>query len=190
MKKLLCLASVLILALSAFAQESWDAETCHYTNHTWHFHWNLNRELKWEKEQADEPHTAFRVRSPYGLIAFVNIIPFASEEQEQFDFWQNFDTYKGVLEESWRRVEQRTGGTVAPIKVEKCRFFGENAIKILVKTDFHDDVVNETSYGYTYSFPKDGATWSVSVKTSPEVWELVGEEGIKELFIGLGPNAK
>lgn len=190
MKKFLCLVFVLMLTLSAYAQESWDAETCHYTNHTWHFHWNLNEELLWEKAMPDELHTVFGATSQYGLIAFVNIQPFDSEEQSMFDYWENFEAYKNELKYAWGQVKRLTGAIITPIKIEKCRFFGENAVKMVFRSDLYDDVVNETYYGYTYTFHKNGATWMATVKTCAEIWDLVGEDGIKELFIGLGPNAR
>ena len=59
-----------------------------------------------------------------------------------------------------------------------------------MKSHIKDDLHDETSYSTTYTFHKDGATWSATVMTCPEIWNLVGEEGIKELFIEFGPNAK
>lgn len=172
------------------AQEKWDAATCHYTNHKWHFHWNLDETLEWEKTQSNEQNTVFKAVSPFGITAYLNIMPFSTKGQESFDFWNDFEDYKKILRESWNIVEQRTGGKITPLKIEKCRFFGEKAIKVLVKTDIDDDVVQEASYGYTYTFHKDGATWSASINVSPEVWDYVGEDNLKNLFLNLGPNAR
>lgn len=190
------LLRIVIIAVSCLytligtAQVNWDSKKCDYTNHIWNFHWNFEEELEWELSQGNEKHTVFKVTSPYGILAFVNINPHPSTAKGKVDLWSSFDDYKKVLTTSWSKVEERTGGKVTPIKVEKCRFFGENAVKIIVKSEIHDDVVDEISYGYTYSFIKDGATWNVSVKVAPEVWEAVGESGVKELFINMGPNAK
>lgn len=181
---------MVLLSIPVFAQEKWNKESCSYTNHTWNFHWNFNKELEWELSQGSEKHTVFKVDSPYGLKAYININPFASADQENWDLWVHFEDYKNVLKTSWGKVSERTGGKVIPIKIEKCRFAGENAIKVIVKTILKDDVHDEISYSYTYTFHKDGATWSVTVMTSPDVWNLAGEEGVKELFINFGPNAK
>lgn len=193
MKNISAVVFLLFLTLSSLAlhsQEKWDANTCMYTNHEWHFHWNLEKDLEWEKVQSNEPHTVFKVISGYGLIAFVNINPFSTKEQFSFDLWDNFEDYKRILKLSWDAVEQRIGSKTTPLKVEKCRFAGENAVKVIVKSTLHDDVVDETFYGYTYTFHKDSATWSVSVKTSAEIWATVGENAIKSIFEGFAPNAK
>lgn len=190
MKSAIAILLIFACFLSPRAQERWDATTCHYTNHKYHFHWNLDKDLKWEKVQGNERHTVFKAVSPYGIIVYLNIMPFSSKELESFDFWDKIEDYKNVLKKSWKVVEQRTGGKVIPLKIEKCRFFGEKAIKVLVKTEIKNDVLNDTSYGYTYTFHKDGATWSATINTSPDVWEYVGEYNLKELFMNLGPNAK
>lgn len=184
------LAVLFITSISVLAQEKWDGKTCSYTNHNWHFHWNLDKNLEWEHNQGNEKHTVFKAVSPYGLMAYVNINPHSTAEQKDWDFWDHFEDYKNILKISWDKVAERTGGEVIPIKIEKCRFFGEHAVKVIVKNKIKDDVRDETSYGYTYTFHKDGATWSASAMVSPEIWNLVGESGIKEIFLNFGPNAK
>lgn len=190
MKKVTTTILMLIAALTVIAQEKWDQKTCSYTNHQWHFHWNLDKELDWEYNQGNERHTVFKAISPYGLMAYVNINPNAASEQENWDFWDHFEDYKNVLKMSWDKVTERTGGKIIPIKIEKCKFFGEHAIKVIVKTEMMDDVHNETSYSTTYTFHKDGATWNATIMASPDIWNFAGEDGIKELFINFGPNAK
>lgn len=190
MKKIAIFTQILIFSLTVRAQGRWDDKMCSYTDHQWHFHWNLDKDLEWVMKQGNEPHTVFKAVSPYGLMAYVNVNPFASAEQDKWDLWEHFEDYKKVLKTSWDKVSERTGGNVIPIKVEKCRFAGENAVKVIVKTLIKDDVHDETSYSTTYTFHKDKATWSVTVMTSPDVWNLAGEDGIKELFVDFGPNAK
>lgn len=190
------LVSVLLsfFSISMYSQDkyTWDNNKCDYTNHTWHFHWNLDKSLEWELHQGNEEHTVFRALSPYGFMVFMNIVPFQSKDQGNIDFWseRDFNRYKKILSVSWKIVEERTGGKITPIKVEKCRFFGEHAVKVLTRTDIIDDVRSEISYGLTYSFHKDGSTWSASVKVCKDIWDIIGEEGLKEMFINLGPNAK
>ena len=189
MKKFISLFLITCTLLSCNAEDKWDEVNCDYTNHDWHFHWNLNKDLKWELHQGNEPHTVFNALSPYGLKAHVNITPM-NENGANWDYWENFEQYKNVLQISWDKVSERTGAIITPLLIEKCRFFGEKAIKVVVKMEIEDDVLAETSYGLTYTFKKDKATWQASVKTSKDIWDLAGMDGIKELFLNFGPNAK
>lgn len=189
-KHLIFFMLIVLFSCPVKAQEKWSDETCSYTNHQWHFHWNLDKDFKWEHNQGNEKHTVFKAVSPYGLMAYVNINPFTEVDQDKWDLWEHFEEYKNILKTSWNKVSDRTGGKIDPLKIDKCRFAGENAIKVIVKSMIKDDVHDEISYSYTYTFHKDGATWSATVMTSPDVWNLIGEEGVKELFIKFGPNAK
>ncbi|MBQ9077390.1 MAG: hypothetical protein IJY31_06055 [Muribaculaceae bacterium] len=85
---------------------------------------------------------------------------------------------------------RRTGGDTKPIKLEKCRFAGANAIKIIVKQSIKNDVIDEGSYGITYNFHKDNAMWSVSLKCSEDVYLSAGAQELKNIFSGFGLNAK
>lgn len=189
--KMKTIVLTLFLIMTSFvAYGKWDASTCSYTDYKWHFHWNLDKELEWEKVQGNERHTVFAALSPYGLMVYVNIKPLTETQQYNLDYWEHFEDYKHILQESWKQVEQRTGGSITPIKIEKCRFFGEKAVKVIVKTTLTDDIHNETSYGITYTFHKDGSTWNANVKATDENWKILGEDGLKGIFLNFGPNAK
>ena len=190
-KFIISIIPILCLSFAAAAQGKWDDAQKRYTDHTWNFHWSLLKELEWEKVQPNERHTVFAAKSPYDLYAFVNINPDpAGEKRSDIDFWDKFEAFKTVLKKSWKLTEERTGCTIYPILIEKCRFGGANAVKAVAKTDFNDDVTTETAYGVTYTFRKDNATWNVTIKVSSDTWDAIGEAGVKKVFAGFGMNAK
>lgn len=189
MKKFNVLIVLFFCCVYCFAQERWDSGNASYTNHTYSFHWNLPNQFVWKKSLANEKHTVFKALSDYGIIVFVNINSYEASTTVP-DMWENFEKYKKLYEYSWRKTKERIGGNTEPIKIEKCRFAGANAIKLIARQSLKDDVIDETSYGITYNFHKDNAMWSVSLKCSEEVYKSVGEQGLKVIFRGFGMNAK
>ena len=190
MKRILLLLLISMFVLtSSIAQEKWDSDNCIYTNHTYNFHWILPSDLEWEKVMPNEKHSVFKATSSYGMFVFVNVNKWNTGETAP-DLWDNFDKYKQLYAYSWEKVKERTGGEITPLVVEECRFGGERAIKLIVKQELKDDVVNETSYGVTYNLHKDRCTWSVSLKCSEAIWNLLSEDDIKAIMAGFGFNAK
>lgn len=105
------------------------------------------------------------------------------------DLWGNFDKYKELYSYAWKKTEERVGGSITPVVVEKCHFGGEKAVKLIVKHELKDDVRDEISYGITYNLHKDRCTWSVSFKCSDFVWNSLSINDIKIVMSGFGFNA-
>lgn len=58
------------------------------------------------------------------------------------DMWENFEKYKELYDYVWQKTKERTGTDTKSVKIEKCRFAGTNAIKLIVRQS-SDDVYNQ-----------------------------------------------
>lgn len=187
--KLYVLIFLLYNSIYCFSQEKWENKEALYTNYTFSFHWYLPKELEWKKTASFERHTVFKAISTYGAMALVNINPYNSSATPP-DVWNDSEKYMKIYEYSWKKVKERTGAEIIPIKVEKSHFAGTRALKLTVKSILIDDVNNEIGYDITYYFHKDNATWSVSLKCLEDLYLSLTENDIKYIFKGFGMNAK
>lgn len=167
----------------------WDDKNAAYTNHIYAFHWFLPPLLSWHKVIGQEKHTVFRAESENGMTVFVNIKQY-NEKIDSFDMWSNFDKMTELNIMAMKQAKERSGVETTLVKSEKCRFAGENAIKLIRKEQIKDDVRDDTYYGVTYQFFKDNAIWHVSFKCKENIYNFLSEDEIKGIFKGFGINAK
>lgn len=190
-KRLVTIVLATALCITAFCQEKWDAKKGMYTNHTDNFHWNLPEQqaFEWKKVQSNEVHTVFKAISPFGIAVIVNVNGDGDGELPNVDMWKHFDRFVALEELTSKRVKERTGMEREMLHAEKTRFAGEKCIKYIVREMKVDDVQVSECISTRYTFIKSNAVWSVSVKCIPEIFEEIGEDGVRAIFAGFGLNA-
>lgn len=185
------LITFLALALSfslCNSQEKWDDKNDIYTNNNLYFHWDLPEEFEWTKVQPYEKHTVFKANSDFGVTAFVNLQIFNEEIPD--NLWENFETIKPMYAESIKKADKVTGTKTVITDFTKCYFVGNKAIRCTSEAKLIDDVQNMHIYSMSYQFLKWNSFWQVTVKCTKEVYDIIGEKGLKLIFAGFGLNAK
>ncbi len=185
------LITFLALALSfslCNSQEKWDDKNDIYTNNNLYFHWDLPEEFEWTKVQPYEKHTVFKANSDFGVTAFVNLQIFNEEIPD--NLWENFETIKPMYAESIKKADKVTGTKTVITDFTKCYFVGNKAIRCTSEAKLIDDVQNMYIYSMSYQFLKWNSFWQVTVKCTKEVYDIIGEKGLKLIFAGFGLNAK
>ena len=190
MNRFFAIILMIVIALNCLSQVRWDSENCRYVDYDNSFHWMLDSELEWKKVMPAAKHTVFAAQSPYGLYAFVRITPL-DKEIPDLDIWRYYDKLKQSFDDVYQEIKKRTGIEITLLSLEKCMFWGNKAIKKMEKsTPLNDDVNDGVLYMMSYMFYRDNASWSVCVECPSDIYEIVGEEGFKELFKGFGFNLR
>lgn len=92
--------------------------------------------------------------------------------------------------ESIKKADKVTGTKTVITDFTKCYFAGNKAIRCSSEAKLIDDVQNMHIYSISYQFLKWNCFWQVTVKCHKEVYDIIGEIGLKALFTGFGLNAK
>ncbi len=187
------LITFLALALSfslCNSQEKWDDKNDIYTNNNLYFHWNLPEELEWTKVQPYEKHTVFRADSNYGITAFVNLQIYDQEIPRSDFLWENFETIKPAYAEAIKKGDKAAGTETVITDFARCYFISNKAIRCTSEAKLTDDIQNLHIYSMSYQFLKWNSFWQVTVKCPKEVYDIIGEKGLKLIFAGFGLNAK
>lgn len=169
--------------------ERWDSQNCTYSNYTYGFGWNLPKEYKWEKVNGQEKHTVFRVQgAPF--VVFVNAQVSHSNGK---DLWSVYDKYTAMVEELDAAIEKATGKLMYERTFDKCKLFGQNAIKTTYKGYYKDSRYIEPIETYTeeYIFIWGGYTLIAAVKIPKAIYdEYDCTEAISEIFKGFRITVK